>query len=113
MSAKQIKIKDKTNLHIIWNDGSESSISLRYLRDECPCAVCKGETVLLKTYKPAAKDPISESGYKIAAIDQVGNYAVQIAWKDGHNTGIYNWDYLKKLSNDESSGAKQDYNKLL
>ena len=52
---KTIKIKDKSVLEIMWEDESVSSIGLKYLRDECPCATCKGETVLLKTYRSSSK----------------------------------------------------------
>ncbi|MEJ2614580.1 MAG: gamma-butyrobetaine hydroxylase-like domain-containing protein, partial [Ignavibacteriaceae bacterium] len=40
MAPKQIKIEDKINLFIKWEDDSESRINLKYLRDECPCANC-------------------------------------------------------------------------
>lgn len=98
MKAKQIKIKDKKKLYIKWEDDSESNILLKLLRDECPCATCKGETILYKTYKPVGQPPKTEAAYQVADIVTVGNYAIQITWKDRHNTGIYNWEYLKKLA---------------
>ena len=113
MNPKQIKIVDKTKLSIKWDDDSESIISLRYLRDECPCANCKGETILFKTYRPEKKSEESPGMYKIKNIETVGGYAIQISWGDGHNTGIYTWDYLKKLSTSENSGSKQDYTNLI
>ena len=51
--------------------------------------------------------------YKIKNIELVGSYAVQITWKDGHNTGIYSWEYLKKLENDQGTNTKQKYNDLI
>ncbi len=113
MKPKQIKIVDKNSLYIKWNDDSESRIGLKYLRDECPCANCKGETVLLKTYRPAKKTTDNPESYMIRNIEQVGGYAIQITWKDGHNTGIYSWDYLHKLADDEGSGKSHDYENLL
>lgn len=112
MSPKQIKVKDKSRLFIKWNDDSESEIGLKYLRDECPCAMCKGETVLMKTYRPAKKETNPEM-YKLTDIKTVGGYAIQITWKDGHNTGIYTWTNLKQLANDEPSSTKHDYDNLL
>ena len=88
MQAIQIKILNKEKLFIKWDDGSESAISLKYLRDECPCANCKGETVLLKTYRPPKPPTTNPDMYKIKSIDVVGGYAIQIVWKDNHNTGI-------------------------
>jgi DUF971 family protein len=102
MNAKQIKIEDKTKLFIKWDDESESRIDLKYLRDECPCANCRGETVLLRTYKPPKLSIENPEMYKIKDIQPVGGYAIQITWKDRHNTGIYSWEYLKKLDNDQS-----------
>lgn len=106
MLPKQIKIVDKSKLLVKWDDDTESEIGLKYLRDECPCATCKGETVLMKTYRPARKETNSEM-YKIKDIKTVGGYAIQITWKDGHNTGIYTWDNLKRLAKDNGSGTRQ------
>lgn len=112
MNAKQIKIVDKSKLKIKWDDDSESLISLNYLRDECPCATCKGETVLLKTYIPAIKK-LTENSYLVKDINQVGGYAILITWKDGHNTGIYSWEYLQTLAEDEAKGTIHNYGQLL
>jgi DUF971 family protein len=86
--ASKIILSSPDELSIKWDDGHESIISLRTLRDQCPCAGCRGETVLLKTYKPE-KQPELPGKYSITGIQQVGHYAVQITWKDGHSTGIY------------------------
>ncbi len=113
MAPKKIQIKDKNKLRIDWKDGSKTTISLKYLRDECPCANCKGETVLLKTYRPPKIDKTIQGMYDIKNIQVVGGYAIQVTWKDGHDTGIYSWEYLKELGNSEASGTKYDYDKLI
>jgi DUF971 family protein len=110
---KTIKLKDKSFLEIIWEDENTSTIALKYLRDECPCATCKGETVLLKTYRPPVKKMITPEMYLIKNIETVGEYAIQITWKDGHNTGIYTYEYLKDLEKGQSSVKKQDYDTIL
>ncbi|MBI2416369.1 MAG: DUF971 domain-containing protein [Ignavibacteriales bacterium] len=92
----QIKIQNQ-QLHITWDDNSQWHFPLQLLRDECPCAGCKGETILLRTFKPAEQPPKTAESYKIAGIQTVGGYAIQIDWKDGHNTGLYSWDYLLNL----------------
>lgn len=112
MKAKLIKVLNKEDLFIKWDDETESKINLRYLRDECPCANCKGETVLLKTYRPPKQQTLNPEMYKINNIEAVGGYAIQVTWKDGHSTGIYSWEYLKKLDNDQSAGKSQNYNDL-
>ena len=113
MIPKSIKVKEKKSLEIMWEDESISTLSLKYLRDECPCATCKGETVLLKTYRPPTKKMITPEMYMITNIETVGEYAIQITWKDGHNTGIYSWEYLQELVKGQGSEKKQDYNTLL
>ena len=113
MIPKSIKVKEKKNLEITWEDDSLSILSLKYLRDECPSATCKGETVLLKTYRPPVKKMITPEMYLIENIETVGEYAIQIKWKDGHNTGIYSWEYLQELERGQSLEKKQDYDTLL
>ena len=113
MIPVQIKIIDKEKLFIKWDDESESEISLKYLRDECPCAGCKGETILLKTYRPPSPPVFSQGMYEIKNIETVGDYAIQITWKDGHNTGIYSWEYLKQLEKGQDKNEDQNYKPLL
>lgn len=112
MTPKQIKLL-KDGLFIKWDNDSETKIDLKYLRDECPCASCQGETILLKTYRPAKPATNKPGMYEVANIKQVGTYAVQISFKDGHNTGIYTYDYLKKLGEDQESGNKHNYTPLI
>ncbi len=93
----QIKKIDNTALRVQWNDGKVSEIALTKLRDECPCVHCKGESVLFESYIPI-KTPFKAAGYyEIDKIEVMGNYAITIKWKDGHDTGIYTWDILRKL----------------
>jgi DUF971 family protein len=113
MVPKSIKVKEKKFLEIVWEDESKGKLSLKYLRDECPCATCKGETVLLKTYRPPANKMITPEMYLIGNIETVGEYAIQITWKDGHKTGIYSWEYLQDLEKEQESDKKQDYDTLL
>jgi DUF971 family protein len=113
MQAKQIKVLNKESLSIKWDDNSESNITLKYLRDECPCANCKGETILLKTYRPARPASTAPGMYKVKNIEMVGSYAIQISWQDGHNTGIYSWEYLRKLDETQGSSKKHNYDDLV
>ena len=113
MRPKQIKIIDKDKLSLTWNNDSLSIISLKYLRDECPCAGCKGETILFRTYRPPKPSVLSPDMYKIKSIDVVGDYAIKIIWKDGHDTGIYSWTYLKTLEAGQLNNTNQKYDTLL
>jgi DUF971 family protein len=101
--------------HIIfeWTGGAAWTIPLKYLRDECPCAGCKGETILLHTYRPDNPAPVPPEGYAIQAIIPVGAYAIQIHWKDRHDAGIYSWEYLEVLNRDKGEQKPQQYDTLL
>ena len=95
MSPVQIKITERKNLKIKWDDDSESLIEIKKLRRFCPCAACVSEREEQgKYYIPL----ISDDQINIKNIEQVGNYAIGITWKDGHNTGIYEYGFLRKLS---------------
>jgi len=97
MRPTQIKQTSATELFVRWDDGHESVYLLQYLRDECPCASCRGETVLLRTYAPVKLPVMTPGKYELKDIQVVGNYAIQIYWVDGHQTGIYSWEYLRRL----------------
>lgn len=93
----QLKKTENNSLSVKWNDESVTEIPLTKLRDECPCVNCKGESVIFESYIPI-KSPFKAAGYyEIDKIETVGNYAISIKWKDGHDTGIYSWDILRKL----------------
>ena len=82
------------HIHIKWPDGSESAIPNREVRASCQCAQCihefTGEQIL---------DPASVShAIEAKSIATLGNYAVSIAWSDGHASGIFTWDHLRGLT---------------
>ena len=71
------------------------NLNLRELRKRCPCATCLAERdKQSKMYIPL----FAENQVTVKSINQVGNYAVQITWNDGHNTGIYEYYFLKRFS---------------
>jgi len=93
---KSLKRPEPHILRIEWRDGTTSTVKLTDLRKECPCANCKGEEIAGKKTMPAF--PMFSPGMnELKEIKQVGNYAIQPVWGDGHDTGIYTWDYLKEL----------------
>lgn len=84
-----------TELAIIWSDKSESYFPLPSLRKHCPCAACGGEPDLMgNVIKPHVS--YNDQSFHIRSINLVGGYAVQIVWEDGHDTGLYSFQYLKK-----------------
>jgi len=96
MIVTSIKQTSPTAIVMIWDDGHVSPFPLSYLRDECPCAECKGETVLLHTFHPSPQ-PERPGRYALKTIVPVGSYAIKIGWGDGHETGLYAWEYLREI----------------
>ncbi|MBM4168283.1 MAG: DUF971 domain-containing protein [Ignavibacteria bacterium] len=96
MIPRKVHLSPHGQLLIEWSDGHESSISLRTLREMCPCASCQGETVLLHHFPPTPQ-PDLPGKYSLRGAEQVGSYALQLTWGDGHSTGLYSWEYLKSL----------------
>jgi DUF971 family protein len=86
-----------TELAIRWSDGTESYFDLQFLRRACPCAACGGEPdVLGNISRPNVK--YSHDSFRLAGFNLVGGYALQPRWDDGHDTGIYSFQYLRRLS---------------
>lgn len=97
MEPIEIRRVEGEKLQIEWTDGFVSTITLKDLRDNCPCAQCQGEEIGFKKITPLKLDVFSPEKYQISSIEPVGNYAIQIIWKDGHDTGIYSFEYLRTL----------------
>jgi DUF971 family protein len=85
-------------LAIKWDDGRESFISLEVLRRCCPCAGCKGETDILGNVHKSPEQQLTPSAFQLVRFSSVGGYAIQPVWADGHATGIYSFDYLKRMA---------------
>ena len=84
---------DGAALSIRWQDGTETVLAPRTLRVSCPCAACVDEMTGRRTLRP---DTVPESIYP-TAIHYVGRYALQFVWSDGHDTGFYSFEYLRRL----------------
>lgn len=83
-------------LALAWGDGQENYIKLSALREACPCAACQGEPDALgRVAKPMMVH--TERSFQALRMQQVGGYALQITWADGHSTGIYTYELLRKL----------------
>lgn len=84
-------------LAILWEDGVEHYLPGEYLREESPSAENKGETDIFGVRYGgggARRFPgVTVTGWKF-----IGNYAVAFSFSDGHNTGIYSWDYLRDIA---------------
>ncbi len=97
MQPKSLKQSSAGEITIVWDDNHEGRITLQTLRDACPCAGCKGETVLFQTYIPPEPDRSVPGRYELQSATPVGNYALKLTWKDGHEMGMYTWQLLRSL----------------
>jgi DUF971 family protein len=91
---ESIHVQEDSSVRIKWPDGPEATIPAVRLRDFCPCAGCVEEGTGRKLLNPAT----IPSNIHPDRIEAVGSYAVKIEWSDGHNTGIYTWDVLRRAS---------------
>ena len=80
-----------------WDDGKEDFLSLKTMRDNCPCANCSGESDIFgNVYKGVHVKKIG-TAYELKNVIKVGHYAIRITWGDGHSDGIFTHEYLRKL----------------
>lgn len=87
--------REKRLLTIQWSDGRECAYSFAGLRAVCPCVLCQGGHDHMG--RPADRLLLEKSRndeLNLVAANSVGSYAVQFVWTDGHDSGIYTWDYL-------------------
>jgi len=84
-------------LAVSWNDGTESFFKLEKLRRACPCAGCGGESDVLGNISRPQVTYAAKS-FQLVGFDLVGGYALQPRWADGHGTGIYSFQYLRRLA---------------
>ena len=91
-------------LAIKWDDGRESFVRLEALRRHCPCAGCRGEVDVMGNLYKGPDKPLTPQAFQLLKIANVGSYAIQPVWADGHATGIYSFDYLKCVAAEKSSG---------
>lgn len=99
----RVKKTEGSGVEIDWRDGHTSAWDFRWLRDACPCATCHEER---EKSGRAPGDPKAKTQTLLAMyeapprpveVTPVGKYAVKFKWNDGHEAGIYSWDYLRRV----------------
>jgi ATP-binding protein involved in chromosome partitioning len=93
LEPSKVDISDAVTTLISWSDGKTLRYSNRALRAQCPCASCVDEDTGRRIITLEQVDP----QVRVTAYETVGRYAVQFAWSDGHSTGLYPFDTLRKL----------------
>lgn len=85
--------EDGQRLRIVWRDGAVHEYEPRDIRLACPCAGCVDEF----TGRPILDPASVAADIKPVSIEYVGRYALKFTWPDGHDTGIYPYDLMRRL----------------
>ena len=103
-TSVKVHVSTNAGVDITWADGHSSHFDFVYLRENCPCATCNDErdkkSSLAETSPAFASSPalpMFKPKPRATAATQVGNYAIQISFSDGHSTGIYSYDHLRSI----------------
>jgi len=81
---------------IRWNDGGESYIPFATLRAASPSAETRGERDIFGHHY-GGEAPKSHAGVEVLTWERIGNYALRFDFSDGHRTGLYAYDLLRRL----------------
>ena len=81
---------------IAWDDGAESYYAAEKLRAASPSAETQGERDIFGN-KYGGNGPKNFAGVTVTGWDRIGNYAIQFRFSDGHSTGLYSYEYLRRL----------------
>jgi DUF971 family protein len=94
----RLDLKKDTALSVQWSDGRLSIYPIAYLRKLSPSADARllreemAKNPLTVLPASAGSGPITATGAEL-----VGNYAIRIKFSDGHDTGLYSWEYLREI----------------
>jgi len=103
-TSVKVHVSTNAGVDITWADGHASHFDFPYLRDQCPCATCNDErdkkgslAEASPAFASSSALPMFKPKPRATAATQVGNYAIQISFSDGHSTGIYSYDHLRSI----------------
>jgi DUF971 family protein len=103
----EIKLHQKSRiLEISFEDGAQFKFPCEYLRVYSPSAEVRGHGPGQEVLQ------VGKEGVNISAIEPVGTYAIALHFDDGHNTGIYSWEYLHDLGKNQDSNWKRYLDRL-
>jgi DUF971 family protein len=89
----RLEVDPEEGLLIEWPDGHQSRYAFAALRGICPCAACRDERGRPGVLRVLTQN--APNANVLRRVDPVGNYAIALLWGDGHNTGIYPFEYLR------------------
>ena len=102
-SKYNLKKYEKVNDMILfkWEDDHESFIKTKILREKCPCANCEGEKDIFGNIYRVPKQNLNKNSFMLRGIQPVGYYALRPYWEDGHHSGIYSFEFLRRISENQ------------
>ncbi len=92
-----IKLRAPGGVAIAWSDGHQAVYPHAHLRRKCPCATCEGRPPQVVEEQPGALPIFGQEPIRAVSAAQVGHYAIQFTFNDGHQAGIYEFSYLRKI----------------
>ena len=95
--TRVVVLESKDCLLIAYSDGQEYNLPAEFLRVHSPSAEVRGHGEGNETLQYGKRD------VKISSLEQAGNYALQIIFSDGHDSGIYRWEYLQRLAKNQET----------
>ena len=109
-----LEVKDEKRLEIHWDDGHIGVYELTYLRENCPCANCEEsrkhpEKTTRSGLRVLSNNEILSSNSRLLSADVVGRHGIKFVWADGHDDGIYTFDYLRQLCQCELCSAAKKH----
>lgn len=85
-------------LVVTWADGAVSELQAPLLRQSCPCASCRTERSKEDQNRSPLRILKADPGkIRLNSAELVGRYAIRLVWSDGHDSGIYDFRYLRSL----------------
>lgn len=106
----RIDLKKDRGLTVEWPDGSTSYYSIVYLRRMSPSAEARVLREQLRSNPLTVLPTSTDAGRPLVAeaLELVGNYALRIRFSDGHDTGLYSWEYLRRIDPATRPDARPD-----
>ena len=109
MGGDDVDVDRAAGVTLAWEDGLAGTFALEELRRACPCATCRGrrDRGLAAWPLPGAPETIT-----VTDAELVGAWGMSFTWSDGHGTGIYPWDSLRRWLEARAAGRELDPDEL-
>ena len=97
MQVQDVTVDRANGVTVVFGDGCSATYDLVELRVNCPCAACRGtrDQGLTPWPTPTSPDPLA-----VTSAELHGAWGLGIEWNDGHRTGIYPWDALRRWADE-------------